>query len=254
MLISRPRHRMFRRAALDYAAHGWPIFPLKPGSRMALLESGASAATTNRSQIKRWWSHWPAANIGLDCARAGVVALVLDPYHGAIAAWPALNLSARTSTCWSRAGFVLIYGLPVGHKPLRSAGPMLASGVTVHAAGEHIVLPPSVLSRDDLVRWLEFSESWRPSRALRVLPDSVLPFLLPASHAHLRLSARSRRAWRLIRHNAAVRSARRGVRGESLSPFMNLSSPTPPPHAAPSRRATAAAHRRGGSRRPASAA
>jgi len=204
-MFIRPPRRIYRRAALDYATHGWPIFPLKPGSRMALLPSGASAATTNRSQIKRWWSRWPAANIGLDCARAGVVAVELDPYRGGIRAWPALELSARTSTCWSRAGFVLVYGLPVGHRRLLSGG-RLGPGIRVRAAGEHIVLPPSLVAHDDRVRWLEFEESWRPSRALRVLPESILLLLRPLPAGPLRFSARTRHAWHRARQGAWQRS------------------------------------------------
>ena len=186
-------HSMFRRAALDYAAHGWPIFPLKPGGRMALTADGTAGATTSMLQIERWWSRWPAANIGLDCGRAGVVAIELNTGDGGLKTWPALNLSARTSTCCSDTGFVFVYALPVGHKPLRSNGGTLGPGVTVHAAGEHIVLPPSVLKHDGAVRWLVFNDGWRPSRALMVLPPGVLALLQPVPYEQLRFPARMQR-------------------------------------------------------------
>lgn len=187
-------HGVFRRAALDYAAHGWPIFPLKPGGRMALEANGAAAATTNVLQIEQWWSHWPAANIGLDCGRAGVVAIELNTGQGGMTTWAALNLSARTSTCRSSTGFVLIYAMPVGHKPMHSNGGALGPGVTVRAAGEHVVLPPSVLKHGGAVPWLEFSDGWRPARTLMVLPRSVLALLLPVPYERVRVPGRAQRA------------------------------------------------------------
>ena len=149
---SNSRYTLQRRAALDYAAHGWPVFPLQPGGSLPLVAEGAFAATTRATQIKRWWRQWPAANIGLDCVRAGVVAIEVEPRRGGVQTWAALNVSARTSTCTSPAGFILLYALPAGLAATRAGSLPLGAGVSLHGADASLVLPPSLLSEGGPVR------------------------------------------------------------------------------------------------------
>ena len=74
-------------AALGYAARGIPVYPvhwphLNPGeaslacscprgpscdraAKHPLVRHGIHDATTNPAQLERWWSRWPAANLGL---------------------------------------------------------------------------------------------------------------------------------------------------------------------------------------------
>ena len=66
-------------AALEYATkHGWPIFPCR-ADKTPLTENGVLDATTNEATIRRWWTTWPRANIGLDCGSAGLAVVDLDP-------------------------------------------------------------------------------------------------------------------------------------------------------------------------------
>lgn len=51
--------------ALDYAANGWPVFPCDPATKAPLVARGLYSATTDEPTINRWWTHWPAAMIGL---------------------------------------------------------------------------------------------------------------------------------------------------------------------------------------------
>src|SRR5690242_2109256 len=67
-------------AALAYAGHGWPVFPLKPRDKIPLIPKAAGGngvhdATTDTEQITAWWTAHPDANIGL---AAGVAFWVLD--------------------------------------------------------------------------------------------------------------------------------------------------------------------------------
>ncbi len=67
-------------AALDYAARGWPVFPVKPRAKEPLVDRGCLEATTNAAQVRQWWTRWPDANIGLHLAAAGLVAVDADTY------------------------------------------------------------------------------------------------------------------------------------------------------------------------------
>jgi Bifunctional DNA primase/polymerase, N-terminal len=84
-------------AALGYAAHGIPVYPVHwprpaPGgasracscprgpacdrpAKHPLLRHGVNDATTDSAQLARWWNRWPQANIGL---ATGVCFDVLD--------------------------------------------------------------------------------------------------------------------------------------------------------------------------------
>jgi Bifunctional DNA primase/polymerase, N-terminal/AAA domain len=64
--------------ALGYAARGWHVFPLKPGSKDPATPHGFKDATTDREQIEAWWTATPDANIGIATgAISGII--VLDP-------------------------------------------------------------------------------------------------------------------------------------------------------------------------------
>ncbi len=68
--------------ALQYAARGWHIFPLRPRSKLPLIGKKAGGrgfydATTDPKQIEAWWATCPEANVGLATGASGLV--VLDP-------------------------------------------------------------------------------------------------------------------------------------------------------------------------------
>lgn len=73
------------RAALDYAARGWHVFPLKPNSKDPLIPArmggrGFWDATTDPDRITRWWTVTPDANIGLGLVQSGLVCIDADTY------------------------------------------------------------------------------------------------------------------------------------------------------------------------------
>lgn len=67
-------------SALQYAAEGVFVFPLKPNSKHPLTEHGFNDATTDPAIITEWWRKTPNANIGIALASSGLVAVDSDTY------------------------------------------------------------------------------------------------------------------------------------------------------------------------------
>lgn len=76
-MTSRSEARVSRlaSAALVYASHGWPVFPLIPKDKRPLTTDGFKSATSDRDAVLAWWDQWPEANIGL---ATGITFDVLD--------------------------------------------------------------------------------------------------------------------------------------------------------------------------------
>ena len=74
-------------AAFLYAQRfAWPVFPCQwegPTRKRPLIAGGFRVASTEKSQIERWWRRWPLALIGLATGhRSGVVVLDVDRKGG----------------------------------------------------------------------------------------------------------------------------------------------------------------------------
>jgi Bifunctional DNA primase/polymerase, N-terminal/Family of unknown function (DUF5906)/Primase C terminal 2 (PriCT-2) len=73
--------------ALQYAARGWRIFPLRPRSKLPLIARKAGGrgfldASADIKQITAWWTAHPSANIGLATGLSGLVVLDTDGAEG----------------------------------------------------------------------------------------------------------------------------------------------------------------------------
>ncbi|MFZ5667725.1 MAG: phage/plasmid primase, P4 family [Pseudomonadota bacterium] len=64
-------------AAVIYAECGVPVFPCDPKRKSPLVRRGFKDATTNVDQVRRWWSKWPDAMIGVPTGLASKL-FVLD--------------------------------------------------------------------------------------------------------------------------------------------------------------------------------
>src|SRR5690349_24273155 len=67
--------------ALRYAAHGWPVFPCRPGSKEPATRHGFLDASTDPGQIRSWWRRQPSANLAIATGRPGPDVLDVDQ-HG----------------------------------------------------------------------------------------------------------------------------------------------------------------------------
>jgi hypothetical protein len=67
---SHPSDGELLRHALNYASQwftAWSVHPLKPREKIPLTKHGVKDATVDTRIIRRWWSRWPDANIGIAC-------------------------------------------------------------------------------------------------------------------------------------------------------------------------------------------
>src|SRR2546423_891023 len=64
-------------AALEYAEVGLAVFPCKP-DKTPYTANGFNGASTDANQIKRWWTQYPNAMIGMPTGKASGV-WAIDP-------------------------------------------------------------------------------------------------------------------------------------------------------------------------------
>jgi len=155
------------RAALEYAARGWPVFPCKPGGKEPLTSRGHIDASTDPRRITAWWNRWPHANIGVPTGeRSGL--LVLDVDHPAgLDALEAEHggLTATRTHATGNGGMHHLYRYPGGgEREIRNSAGKLAPGLDVRGEGGYVIAPPSATRRPyellddlppvDLPEWL----------------------------------------------------------------------------------------------------
>ena len=69
------------RAAQEYAANGYRVFPLKPGTKKPATKNGFKDATCDAASVGKWWTDLPDANIGI-ATGAGVLVVDVDRLDG----------------------------------------------------------------------------------------------------------------------------------------------------------------------------
>ena len=137
------------RAALSYAASGWPVFPCKPGGKRPLTERGHLDATTDPSKITAWWNRWPNANIGIPTGeRTGLLVLDVDhPAGGDALEAECGELPATRTHGTGSGGTHLLYRYPDTGERFGNSSGDLPDGYDIRGEGGYIVAPPSRTQR-----------------------------------------------------------------------------------------------------------
>ena len=109
-------------------------------------------STIDEVQIRKWWTHWPSANIGCDMGKSGLLALDADLYKEAFAA-DLSQFDQRTLTnLTGRGGQHLIYRQPEGAHYGNETGD-LPEGIDIRGEGGYIILPPSLHACGRRYQW-----------------------------------------------------------------------------------------------------
>jgi P4 family phage/plasmid primase-like protien len=153
--------------ALAYAARGWPILPLHtalkdgcscrkpdcstigkhPRYHATDLRHGLKDASTDEALIRRWWSRWRHANIGIVTGKtSGLVVIDIDPRNGGDLTAEDLETEhgkfpETVENLTGGGGRQLFYQHPGGDR--RVSAHTLGPGVDIKADGGYVVAPPS---------------------------------------------------------------------------------------------------------------
>lgn len=151
--------------ALHYASAGFPVFPLwEPvGVGVCSCSHGAADllpngdkhskgkhprtahgladATTDLEQVRKWWTQWPSANIGIRTGD-GIGVVDLDGPAG-LASGRKMGLVSPIKTITGN-GEQLWYLVPEGQKLVTRRAEKLADGVDTRGTGGYVLVPPSL--------------------------------------------------------------------------------------------------------------
>ena len=150
-------------SALQYARDGWPVLPLHgikhgrctcgkvsgsaPGKHPR-TNNGVKDATTEETTIRKWWTQWPHANIGIATGEgSGLLVLDVDPRHEGDESLKQLevnhgSLPHTVEAITGGNGRHLCFNYPQGAKIANSVG-KLGSGLDIRGNGGFVVAPPS---------------------------------------------------------------------------------------------------------------
>ncbi|MEM9656329.1 MAG: bifunctional DNA primase/polymerase [Actinomycetota bacterium] len=163
-------------SALAYAEAGWPIFPLRPGTKRPAFPNHTEAtcdrsdrrchdghtgwearATLDTDRIETAWRHRPYG-IGIACGPAGLLVVDLDPAKGDqpsgsdslefLEGRAGHQLPATWTVGTPRGGRHLYYHRPDGQALGNTVG-RLGPGMDTRGAGGYVVAPPTTTTGPD---------------------------------------------------------------------------------------------------------
>lgn len=178
--IEPPHSSPLYNAALDYVAHGWPVFPChtvradgvcscrddkcsRAGKHPVAV--GSTGATLDPDQIRSWWSSYPWASPAIRTGD-GLVVVDIDnkPADGrdGLANWGRLVEAnggcEETVTAITGSGGRHLFFRTAAHVRNYQSGEKLAAGIDVRGHHGYVVAPPSMHKSGA-------SYAWAPGRA-----------------------------------------------------------------------------------------
>ena len=143
-------------AALDYAARGWHVLPLKPKGKEplgALVRRGFKDASTDPSCIRQWWQERPDANLGIATgAVSGIDVLDVD---GELGARSLEELTRRFGELPAAIEAKTGNGRHIyfAHSAPLRCRTRFAPGLDLKACGGYVVAAPSVHENGSVYGW-----------------------------------------------------------------------------------------------------
>jgi Bifunctional DNA primase/polymerase, N-terminal len=146
------QHREMLRAALRYAAAGWPVFRCQPAKKIPFEGSaGFKDATTDPDVIRSWWTRCPDANVAVPTGTpvGDVLDVDVKPSGSGWASFNRLNcaglLAGARALVRTRSGGLHVYftgtDQPCGRLP--------AHYLDFKAASGYVLVPPSFVEADE---------------------------------------------------------------------------------------------------------
>jgi len=156
------------RAALAYAAAGWPVFPCKPGAKVPAIPRahppddpchgecgrqghGFHDATTDTEIIRAWWARWPAANVAVRTGAPGPDVLDVDVRPNGDG-WAAFNRLKRAGLLTGARALIRTRsgGLHVDFVGTdQPCGRLTRHHLDFKAQGGYVLAPPSFVEADE---------------------------------------------------------------------------------------------------------
>lgn len=175
-------------------AAGIPVFPIVPGGKAPLTPQGFKDATTDPDIIRRWWSRWPNANIGMPTGSGTFDVLDVDvrPNGNGWAAFNRLNESGLLS------GALRIVRTPSGgiHAYFPGTAQPSASIPAMHldlkATGGYVLLPPSRVTTENYTGTYTVEADYGDEATGEILDWQACKSLLSPAPVVIRTSKRGR--------------------------------------------------------------
>ncbi len=159
-------------AALYYAGLDWPVFPLHTPDgqggcscgnpqcddqgKHPRTRNGFKDATTDEATIRRWWTKWPNANVGIATGAARLLVIDVDSRKGGDETLADLikqygPLPETVEAITGGGGRHILFEDTEGG--VRGGVDKLGPGLDVKAAGGYIVAPPSLHVSGQRYEW-----------------------------------------------------------------------------------------------------
>lgn len=139
-------------AALEAVRRGFAVFPIIENGKSPAIENWQNLATTDESQIRKWWS---TRDYNIGTPTEGRLVFDIDPRKGGMDSFQALQLqhefpkTLRTIT--ASGGAHVVYAREE-HTSVRNSAGELGPGLDIRADGGLIVLPGSTIG-ENTYKW-----------------------------------------------------------------------------------------------------
>ncbi len=209
------------RAAIEYAAHGWPVFPLRgklPAKPKTAGGRGFHDASTDPAVVAAMWVSYPGANVGVRCgAVSGLAVLDIDPAHGGVDTLTRIEsergvLPGTVTAITGGDGLHLLFRHRDG---IGNGCNRWGPGLDLRGEGSYIVAAPSVHpGTGNRYRW-SGDGTW--AHPLPAWPEEQLPTTRAALPAPVVIPARTPRRGPLAGLLTVVIEAAEGERNNKLN-------------------------------------